>query len=101
MPWIKLDDSFYDHPKFMRVSGLAAWLWMRCLGYAARHLTDGFVPAAVVEQLTLRPGKPDKLATELEAAGLWHAAEGGYRIHDYADYNPPAAGVRAERARKA
>ncbi|HMI88544.1 MAG TPA: hypothetical protein VK550_30890 [Polyangiaceae bacterium] len=98
MPWIKLDDSFYDHPKFAQVSVPATWLYFRCLGYAARHLTDGFVSLAVAVQLTVRPANTKKLATELVTARLWEVTDDGYKIHDYAVYNPSAEETRAKRA---
>jgi hypothetical protein len=34
---------------------------------------------------------------DLVAAGLWVPVEGGYQIHDYGDYQPLAAQVKAER----
>jgi hypothetical protein len=34
---------------------------------------------------------------ELVAAGLWLEGDTGYRIHDYADYQPSAASVKQKR----
>ena len=75
--WVKLDDSFYDHPKFIGLPPATCWLWVRMLGYCNRHRTGGFVAAALV---------PKKQAAELVAHHLWEPAIGGYLVHDYFVY---------------
>jgi hypothetical protein len=96
MAWVKLDDGIYDHPKFLAAGPEAAWLWVSALSYASRYLTDGFVSAAQARLLaSSRHAK--KLADRLVEVGLWEAAEGGYQIHDYHDYQPTAEQVRAAR----
>jgi hypothetical protein len=57
--------------------------------YAARHLTDGGVPAS--------QGPSRGIAAELIKAGLWEPAEDGWRLHDWQDYNPPAETVEQRR----
>jgi hypothetical protein len=99
MSWVKLDDGFYDNPKILRVGLAAAGLYAAALSYAARKLTDGFLPEAAVFMLT--SGEEDGgllLSTYLVEQGLWTVVPGGYQIHDFLDYNPPAAKIRAERA---
>ena len=41
--------------------------------------------------------KPLAVAEALVAAGLWESVPGGYRIHDFHDYNPTAADAKAYR----
>lgn len=95
MPWLKMDDGFYDHPKVACLTPAAGWLWMRGLGWSARHLRDGFVPQHIV--CWLARDDADALAAELHAAGLWGPAPGGWQAHDFGDYNPSAAEVKAKR----
>lgn len=101
MTWIKLDDQFPDHPKVAQAGALAELLYVNALAYASRYLTDGFIPHAIVAKLVVWDfeGAPSNydLAERLVAAGLWELVEGGYRIHDYLDYNPSREQVFAER----
>jgi len=87
MPWIRLDDQFPDHPKVIAAGPLAAWLYVCGIGYCNRLLTDGFIPSGQVRKLADLDGAGE-LAARLVAAGLWDEAEGGYRIHDYLEYQP-------------
>ena len=93
MPWVKLDDSFYDHPKFVGLSPAAGWLWVRMLAWCNHHRTDGFIPNAVVGS----GGKAQ--AAALVAARLWEREIGGYRVHDYLEYQP-ASGSDEDRESK-
>ena len=61
--------------------------------YAARFGTDGHLDPAPVRRLA-----PARVVRELTAAGLWHANGAGHDIHDWAEYQPPAAAT--ERARQ-
>jgi hypothetical protein len=83
--WVKVDDSIAHHPKLVAAGGQAAWHFICGLAYCARYLTDGFIPAAVAPHLSAQRGGR-RLGNRLLAAGLWHEAPGGYRVHDYADY---------------
>lgn len=83
---MRLDDQFTEHPKVVEAGPLAAWLYVCGLTYCARQLTDGFIPAAQLPRLT--SGPVGKLAARLVAVGLWEPADGGYRVHDYLDYQP-------------
>lgn len=44
MPWVRIEDTVPDHPKFLRAGPIAAWLWLCGLCYCQRQLTDGFIP---------------------------------------------------------
>ena len=96
MPWFRLEDSFDSHPKVMAAGNEPVGLFVRCGTYAARHLTDGFVPKSVV----LLYGSP-ALAETLVRVKLWHRARGGWTIHDYLDYNPSREAVENDRKGKA
>jgi predicted kinase len=97
---VRLDDGFLDHPKVIAAGGDAMWLYVCGLVYAGRHLTDGFIADGMVGRLSDRAAARE-LAERLVAVGLWEHAAGGYRIHDYAEYQPTADDVRATRAANA
>jgi hypothetical protein len=105
MPWVKLDDGFGEHPKVLAAGPLAGWLYVCGLCYANRQRTDGFLTEAVIYRLA-DVDRPQDLAEELVSAGLWHRVSGGYRIHDYLDYQPSReqaeqiSQVRADAGRK-
>jgi hypothetical protein len=98
MPWFKVDDSLHSHPKWIAASPHARALWVTAGSWCAAHLTDGHVPK---HMLTLFGARP-KDAAELVRLGLWVEAddepEGGWRFHDWDQYQPSAASVMAERA---
>lgn len=96
MPWFKVDDTFWGHPKRLACPMSALGLWVAAGSWSAQQLTDGFVPAHV---LTVLGGKP-KDAAALVTAGLWVETEGGYRFHEWEQRQPSADEVRADRAAK-
>lgn len=97
MTWVRVDDQFRDHPKFLDVSLAGVGLWISGLTYCSRYLTDGFISDAAARRL----GATRKRLDELKAVGLWRSVDGGWVIHDYEQYNPTADQVREDRARKA
>ena len=101
MPWVRLADDFYDHPKIIAVGSAAGWLWVCGLAYANRYLTDGYLPSAAVRRIADDGDDPLRLAARLVEVGLWEAADAGYRIHDYTNYQPSAQAVKAERKKTA
>jgi len=96
MTWIKLDDGFPEHRKALQAGDDGCWMFVAGLCYCGRNLTDGFIPDAQVARLTgLR--NPMKSAQRLVDAGLWDATDGGFHIHDYAEYQPTKEQVRNRR----
>lgn len=85
MPWFRVDDSFWSHPKVVQAGNAAIGLWVRCGSYCAQHLTDGFVPAWLVKQF----GSPAQVR-KLVDAGLWEPVDNpcGYLMHDWPEYQP-------------
>ncbi len=94
MPWFKIDDSLYDHPKFAGLSLAAIGLWTAGGSYCARHLTDGFLSDAATPML--RVGSV-RCRADLVAAGLWAESGGGIQYHDWLDFQPSRETVLAER----
>jgi hypothetical protein len=119
MPWVRIDEHFPRHPKLADVGPLGLALQVAGLCYCNEYLTDGYIPRAVAHTLLnfdglglIGPHHSDALAGpgfDVEAhivigwmvdAELWDEVPGGYRIHDYHDYQPSKAEVLAERERK-
>jgi hypothetical protein len=89
MSWFKVDDSFYDHPKFLDVPNAAIGLWAKAGAWCGKHLTDGVIPAT---QVKLFKGTNSQI-NALISAHIWieDRSENGakvYRFHDWNDYQP-------------
>ena len=117
MAWVKLDDRFAQHPKVVAAGPLAMAMQVAALGYCNRELTDGFVPRAIAKTLldfeVERDGKLYRLGyscgmagedveaswviDSLIATGMWEEVPGGYRIHDFHDYQPSREQALRER----
>lgn len=97
MPWVKLDDTFPEHPKVEMAGPMAGWLHVCALCYCNRNLTDGFIPSARVPKLAADLPNVKRLVSALLDAGLWLEEDGGYRIHNYLEFQPSKAKVEAER----
>lgn len=95
MTWVRIDDTFPDHPKIVGLSDAAFRAHVSGLCYAGRYLTDGHIPTSALRQIGTR-----KAAQELEARGIWDKTDHGWVINDFLDYNPSKAEVQAERERK-
>jgi hypothetical protein len=100
MPWVRFDDEYPENRKIKRLSDSAYRLHSEAIFWCARHLTDGFVPADELDDVT-NVRRPAKLLPDLMQRRLWEPVEGGWLIHDYLEYQPSAEKVREEReARK-
>lgn len=86
MVWIKFDDRFDQHPKVVGLDDGSYRLWTRAIAYCSRNLTDAFLSRAAAKEL--RPSDWARCAGRLIKAGLFEAADGGYIVHDYHDYQP-------------
>jgi hypothetical protein len=98
MSWVKVDDQMPRHPKLLGLGRdrlMCQGVWLDGMCYASAYLTDGFVPAAALERGC------DRYAERLVKAGLWDKVEGGYRVHDYHDYQPTREQVTEARKRNA
>ena len=113
MPWGRVDDSHYDHPKLDRLpaaseavatvsaEGLvrlaAVGLFWRAISWCNRFLTDGHVPRDRVAKLD---GSVE-LAELLVGSGLWEEAGHGYQVHDFLDFNVSRAEILKRREKEA
>jgi hypothetical protein len=105
MVWFRVDDSFYDHPKVVSIPrsirAEAVGTWTLAGDWCARHLTDGVLPIAQVEEL----GGTMAGALALVKAKLWTRTKTEFRFKSWAEYQPTREQVEAsresERTRKA
>lgn len=97
MPWGRMDDKFHRNRKvreLRRVKGgreaLGTWVywWSWCLDDPD---LSGFVPS---DEL---PPADAKVAPLLVEVGLWDEVDGGYRFHDFAEYNPTRTQIEAKK----
>lgn len=91
---LRLDDGYADHPKVLALSDGAVRLHVRLMCYAAKHLTDGFIPARAV---TATP----RVVSELVTQRLLEPTDGGWMLHDFHDWNPKADRVKQIRKARA
>ncbi len=90
MAWVRIHDGALTHPKIVGLSDSAFRLWVWGLSYCQQHLTDGWIPPAALPAKS----KPDALV----AARLWaSAAQGGFDVHDYLDWNDSRETVQKKR----
>ena len=102
--WTKLDDALLDHRKIFDAGeligkngpALALSLYVVGLMWTNKQLSDGFLPTSVVKHFR-HCDKPLDLAQALVDAHLWEAVAGGYKIHDFHEFNFTAAEVNARR----
>ena len=98
----KLMPEFEEHDKVEACDLAAVGLFALGLSFAVRELTDGFIPEGWAETKT-RKRAGGSAAQQLVDEGLWEPVEGGYRVHDFAVYNPTRADLdrrRRERDKK-
>lgn len=92
MTWIKIDDSFPDHPKIIGLSDKAFRAHIQGLCYCGRFLTDGFIPLVAVKRLA-----DDEAVQELFAASLWLHHSDGIIIDNYLEHQTSKEEVEHKR----
>lgn len=104
MPWGRVDDQFYDHPKVeplrQDLEGLAALgLWALALSYCNKYLTDGSLTRSRPGRLAegIEADVVARMTERLVAAGLWERTPEGFNVHDFLEFNDSRADVLARR----
>jgi len=118
MAWVKLDDSFPDHPKLAclgPVGPLCGWQFVAILSWCNRFLTNGKIPKAKAFGLVswahvgVETGGNDLFSVGEDATGemlceylvasgmLEEADKWTYEVHDYLDYQFSREEVEAKR----
>lgn len=99
MPWVKLDEHFYDHPRWATAQGDSIALWVCAIAWCNRNdSVTGFIPRAKTRGLCDVRSLTKTLA-DLVARGAFEEADGGYLIHDYTEYqdNAKVQAIREKR----
>lgn len=90
--WVKLDDEFYDHPKWAGAPGDSIALWVAMIAWCNRNdSTEGYIPALKTHGLVNVRNVKATLA-DLCSRGtppVIRRQGDGYVIHDYAEYQQP------------
>ena len=96
MTWVKIDDSFPNHPKIVGLSDKAFRIHISGLCYCGTYLTDGFVPMTIAARFA---NEDMAYIAELSQAGLWRDApqDNGFYIHDYLAHQTSKTQVEEKR----
>ncbi len=90
MAWIRLDDDYIYHPKFVALSSGAFRLWHEGMAYCRKLLTDGVIPQTALRSFRYaKRSAVDELITPIgtDVAPLWERIESGFLVHDYLVWN--------------
>jgi len=99
MAWIRKDDKWRKHEKFLHAIHLAGggrvgrqvkWLWDEALSESCEHGLDGIIPAyrlpLIVEEAGLTPALGAKFTPALIGSGLWHTNKTVGECDDCVDF---------------
>lgn len=93
MTWFRLEGRGAFHHKVIAAGDEAYGAWVRAGQWSCDQLTDGHIPLATALLINRKP----KVWAKLVEVRLLDEAEGGYRIHDFLDWNPSSDEERARR----
>lgn len=89
MPWVRVDEHFYDHPKWHDAPGDSIALWLASTAWCNRNdSTTGFIPESKTRGL-VNVKRVASTLKDLCERGAFHRVPGGYQIHDYEEYQQP------------
>lgn len=102
MPWGRVDDNHYDHPKVMAIPrelrNAADGLYWRAVSRCNRVLSDGLLSDGDLALIDAE----DHLVEALLAAGLFDRdRRGRIHVHDFLDHNKSRSEVIEDREKKA
>jgi hypothetical protein len=101
MPWLRVDDGLFLHPKWLATPSSARGLWITALSYCGNQSNGGVIPSALLPVL----GGTENDANDLVQSGLWTAIDGGWQIHNFVEYNdastPQAKSARSDKRSEA
>ena len=96
MTWVKIDDSFPDHPKIKGLRDDEFRLYMTALCYSSRYLTDGVIPLNIVRTFIESRSKSPRISA-LVNANLWEIVADNIVILSYSEYQFTKERVETER----
>ena len=96
MTWVKIDDSFPDHPKIKGLKDDEFRLYMTALCYSSRYLTDGVIPLNIVRTFIESRSKSSRISALVDA-NLWEIVADNVVILSYSEYQFTKERVETER----
>lgn len=93
MAWARVDDGWWSHPKVLGLSLESRGLWITALSWSCAQRKSR-VPHHLVRMV----GATEDNVAELVDAGLWRETEGGWEIHDWAEYQDLSLSEKRARA---
>jgi hypothetical protein len=76
-PWFRINDDFYEHPKFEKAGPLGIALWAATVGYCRRKGTDGVITMSALKRLLTWEGIAwgDYVADADGGRWVWHPVD--------------------------
>ena len=96
MTWVKIDDSFPDHPKIKGLKDDEFRLYMTALCYSSRYLTDGVIPLNIVRTFIESRSKSSRISALVDA-NLWEIVADNVVILSYSEYQFTKERIETER----
>jgi hypothetical protein len=96
MTWVKIDDSFPDHPKIKGLKDDEFRLYMTALCYSSRYLTDGVIPLNIVRTFIESRSKSSRISALVDA-NLWEIVADNILILSYSEYQFTKERIETER----
>lgn len=86
---VLIDDKLHHNARVLAMSHEAFRLWMVSITWlrAEREIGDYVIPAAIARGLAAAHGVRPRTIAELVKQCRFHAVEGGYEVHDAADWD--------------
>lgn len=96
MTWVKIDDSFPDHPKIKGLKDDEFRLYMTALCYSSRYLTDGVIPLNIIRTFIESRSKSSRISALVDA-NLWEIVDENIVILSYSEYQFTKERIESER----
>ncbi len=96
MTWFKVDDQLAFHRKVAQAGNAAMGLWVRAGSWTAGQERGDVVPDEIVAAI----GGTQAQCQKLVKVGLWHREPGGYRFHDWHEFQPSALDLKLAREKQ-
>jgi hypothetical protein len=92
--YLLIDDGMFEHPKIEALRPQDVVAHMKAMCWSARRSTGGHVPPQSLRTIGMTRAQAERLVE----GGVWETnGDGGYVIHDWEDFNPPADGEERRR----
>ena len=89
MAWVKIDENFYDDPRWADAPCESIAVWLAAMAWCNRNQsTTGFIPEAKTRGL-VNAKNASKTCADLVARGAFKKVIGGYVIRNYVEYQQP------------